>query len=157
MENLPALQSHTELWPPPLSEDGSKARQKAKSCVASEDADATARGEVFLPIKGVCAGLMDWSSASSRARVRGNEGKHSSRKDGRGQSKWGVSKDVMERYVDCEGWGGGWKKNLFVSPELGGQSKFPISSGVGEIGCPGKERAILAANGKCPCHSNQAR
>ncbi|KAK5601351.1 hypothetical protein CRENBAI_000963 [Crenichthys baileyi] len=45
---------------------------------------------------------------------------------------------------------------IFVSPELSGQSKFPISSGVGEIGCPGKERATLTANGKCPCHSNNA-
>lgn len=62
-----------------------------------------------------------------------------------------VGRDVMERYVDCK------RKNLFVSPELSGQSKFPISSGVGEIGCPGKERATLTANGKCPCHSNQVR
>lgn len=62
-----------------------------------------------------------------------------------------VGRDVMERYVDCR------RKNLFVSPELSGQSKFPISSGVGEIGCPGKERATLTANGKCPCHSNQVR
>lgn len=123
MENLPALQSHTELWPPPLSEDGSEPRQKAKSCVASEDADATARGEVFLPIKGVCAGLMDWSFASSRAQVRGNKGKHSSRKDGRGQSKWGVSKDVMERYVDCEGgWGGGKKISLSLLSSVDNQS-----------------------------------
>lgn len=51
--------------------------------------------------------------------------------------------------MDCE------RKTLFVSSELSGQSKFPISSGVGEIGCPGKERATLTANGKCPCHSNQ--
>lgn len=62
-----------------------------------------------------------------------------------------VGRDVMKRYVDCR------RKNLFVSPELSGQSKFPISSGVGEIGCPGKERATLTANGKCPCHSNQVR
>lgn len=62
-----------------------------------------------------------------------------------------VDRDVMERYVDCK------RKNLFVSPKLSGQSKFPISSGVGEIGCPGKERATLTANGKCPCHSNQVR
>lgn len=62
-----------------------------------------------------------------------------------------VNRDVMERYVDFK------RKNLFVSPEHGGQSKFPISSGVGEIGCPGKERATLTANGKCPCQSNQVR
>lgn len=62
-----------------------------------------------------------------------------------------VNRDVMERYVDCK------RENFFVSPEHVGQSKFPISFGVGEIGCPGLERATLSANGKCPCHSNQVR
>lgn len=62
-----------------------------------------------------------------------------------------AGKDMMERYVRCK------RKNLFVSPERSGQSKFPISSGVGEIVCPGKERATLTANGKCPCHSNQVQ
>lgn len=65
----------------------------------------------------------------------------------------------MRLLVDCwsDMWIAGGGKNLFVSPELSGQSKFPISCGVGEIGCPGKERSILTANGKCPCHSNQAQ
>lgn len=98
---------------------------------------------------------MDWSAAAESQFMERTENIQAE-KDGRGQRKWGVSKDVMERYVDCKG-GGGRGGNLFVSPELGGQSKFPISSGVGEIVCPGKERAILTANGKCPCHSNQAR
>lgn len=49
------------------------------------------------------------------------------------------------------------RKSLFVSAELSGLSKFPISSRVEEKGCPGKQRVRLAANGKWPCPSNQSK
>lgn len=41
-------------------------------------------------------------------------------------------RDEIEWYVKCE------RKNVFVSPKLSGQSKFPISSGVGGNWLPWK-------------------
>lgn len=49
------------------------------------------------------------------------------------------------------------RKSLFVSAELSGLSKFPISSRVWGKGCPGKQRVRLAANGKWPCPSSWSK
>lgn len=116
MDNLPVFQCNTELQPCYRFE----ADTKGQTCEpVLHHRMQMSPHEVTLPAHQSRLCQFNGLVCSSRKSVHGNKGKHSSRKDGRGQSKWGVSKDVMERYVDCKG---GKKISLSLLSSVDNQS-----------------------------------